>query len=254
MRQTTSRPEDGHQPIESSANPTTHPSAHRLDETANRDETPPNPPGTITTGTTTVGAVGTDGVVLAADQRASLGGQFVTNRSARKIEPVADRIAVAFSGSVSDAQSFVRQLRGDLRLYELRHDRPPSIETAATVAGELVRTGPYRVLDLVLGGVDDEPAVYQIGRGGGVMSAAYAASGSGMQLAYGVLEDAYEPDARTSACRHTVATAVAAATNRDTASGDGMTIATITETGLEIDRFDEPREAVTATAPETEVA
>lgn len=201
----------------------------------------------IKTGTTTVGLAGTDGAVLAADTRASLGGQFVTNRTARKIEPVADRVAVAFSGSVSDAQSFVRRLRAELRQYELERDRPAPVETAATVAGDLVRRGPYRILDLVLAGVDDEPAVYQIGGGGGVMRAPYAASGSGMQLAYGALEDAYEPDRSVADLRRTAARAVRGAAERDTASGDGLTVATITDDDLELERYDDLERAVGAT-------
>ncbi len=171
----------------------------------------------------------------------------MTNRTARKIAPVDDRTAVAFAGSVSDAQSFVRGLRAELRLYALRHDGSASIETAATVAGDLVRRGTYRILDLVLGGVDDEPAVYQIGPGGGVMRTEYAASGSGMQLAYGALEGAYESDLPLADLRETAARAVYSATERDTASGDGMTIATITGDDLEIEVFDAPGDAVAAT-------
>ncbi|WP_440764319.1 proteasome subunit alpha [Natronorubrum sp. DTA7] len=205
-------------------------------------------PNEIKTGTTTVGAVGADGVVLAADTRASLGGRFVTNRSARKIEPVADRTAVAFSGSVSDAQSFVRHLRAELREYELRHGDAASVETAATVAGDLVRRGPYRILDLVLAGVDDGPAVYQIGGGGGVMETAYAASGSGMQLAYGSLEGSYEPDLPLADLRRVVATAVESATERDTASGDGMTIATSTADSLDLEQFGSVADGVASTA------
>lgn len=196
------------------------------------------PSGVVKTGTTTVGAVGSDGVVLAADTRASLGGRFVTNQRMRKIAPVDDRIAVAFAGSVSDAQAFVRRLRTELRLYEMRHGSPASVETAATTAGDLVRRGPYRVLDLVLGGVDEDPSVYDIGQGGGVMQSDYAASGSGMQLAYGALEGAYEPDLPVSELATVVSEAVRNATERDTASGDGMTVATITDEALDLDAYD----------------
>lgn len=202
--------------------------------------------GIIKTGTTTVGLAGTDGVVLAADTRASLGGQFVTNRTARKIEPVADRTAVAFAGSVSDAQSFVRHLRAELSRYELERDRPAAVETAATVAADLVRRGPYRMLDLLLAGVDDEPAVYRIDGGGGVMASPYAASGSGMQLAYGALEAAYEPRLPVAELRPIAARAVRGAAERDTASGDGLTIGTITDDDLGIERFDDLEGAVAA--------
>nr|WP_247004033.1 proteasome subunit alpha [Halosolutus gelatinilyticus] len=204
--------------------------------------------GIVETGTTTLGAVGHGGVVLAADTRASIGGgRFVTNRAVQKVEAVDERTAVAFAGGVSDAQSFVRHLRADLRVYELRHDRSASVETAATVAGDLLRRGPYRILDLVLAGVDDEPAVYQIGPGGGVMRSEYAASGSGRQLAYGALESFYEADLPLSDLRSIAATAVRGATERDTASGDGMTIATITSDEFELAQYDGVERAIAAT-------
>lgn len=222
--------------LESSFVPATDPGGTTPNQSGG--PSPADRPTAVTTGTTTVGVVGSDGVVLAADRRASLGGRFVTNQTARKIEPVADHVGLAFSGSVSDAQSFVRRLRAELDGYELRHDRPATVETAATVAGDLIRRGPFRILDLVLGGVDEAPAVYQIGGGGGVMKTRYAASGSGMQLAYGALEGAYEPDLPVAELRRVAATAVRNATERDTASGDGLTVATITADGLDLEAFD----------------
>ncbi|ELY95203.1 20S proteasome subunits A and B [Natrialba hulunbeirensis JCM 10989] len=215
----------------------------------------------IETGTTTVGLAGADGVVLAADRRASLGGRFVTNRTARKVVPVDDHTALTFAGSVGEAQSFVRQLRAERSRYEHATDRSPSVETTATVAGDLLRSGPYQHLELVLGGTFPEPAVYQVGPGGGVMDTPYAASGSGMQLAYGRLEDAYEPDHSVDTLRALATTAIRNATERDTASGDGMTIATLTLDGDEhehkyeyerefeqFEQFESIDAAVTATA------
>ncbi|WP_207592546.1 proteasome subunit alpha [Halomontanus rarus] len=226
----------------------------------------------VKTGTTTVAVAGTDGVVLAADTRASIGGgRFVANRTTQKIEPIGDRAAVAFSGSVSDAQSFVRRLRAEARLYQLEHGRSMSLESLATLAGGLVRRGPYRVLDLLLAGVEDgggrgsgskadnddgdgddvRTAVYDIGPGGGVMTTDYAASGSGMQLTYGALEGTIgvesDADRTVAGLRPIVAGAVRSATARDTASGDGMTLATITADGLELERFGD-LEAVEADA------
>lgn len=208
---------------------------------------------TVTTGTTTVGLAGSDGVVLAADSRASLGGRFVTNRSIRKVEPIGDRAAVTFSGGVSDAQSFVRSLRAERRLYELRTGSEPSTETLATVAGDLLRHGPFRILDLVLGGAIDEPAIYDIDPAGGVLATDVAASGSGMQLAYGALEGAFDPDLPVTELGTVAATAIRSATERDTASGDGMTVATITADGIELERFDDLDSAIDATARDEEV-
>ena len=204
----------------------------------------------VTTGTTILALTGADGVVLAADTRASLAGRFVTNRSVQKVESIDDRTALAFSGSVGDAQSFLRRLRLEAKRYELHHGGPMPVETVATVAGNLLRGGPYQVLDPVLAGFDTEPAVYDVDLGGGVLRTEYAASGSGMQLAYGALEDAYDAEASVETLRTVAATTVRSAAARDTASGDGLTIATITADGIDLERFDDleaapPLEAAT---------
>ena len=49
------------------------------------------------TGTTTVGLVAADGVVLATDRRASLGGRFVSNKDVVKVEQVHPTAPVAAS-------------------------------------------------------------------------------------------------------------------------------------------------------------
>ncbi|MFP8958195.1 proteasome subunit alpha [Natrialbaceae archaeon A-CW3] len=181
----------------------------------------------VSTGTTIVGATGTDSVVLAGDTRASLGGRFVTNQDVRKVEPIGDRAAVGFTGSVSSAQALVRQLRAEMRLYEHRHNRSPSTSTLASMAASLLRSGRLPMLELVLVGMDEQPAVYSIGRDGSILESPFAAAGSGMQVAYGALEEGYRNDLSSGETRSIVTSAVAAATERDTASGDGMTIVTI---------------------------
>lgn len=95
------------------------------------------------------------------------------------------------------------------------------------MAGSLLRSGRFPMLELVLVGMDDQPAVYSVGRGGSILDSPFAAAGSGMQVAYGALEDAFRDDLSVDETRSIVASAVAAATERDTASGDGMTVVTI---------------------------
>ena len=194
--------------------------------------------GGVSTGTTVVGLAGSDGVVLAADARASLGGRFVTNRSMRKVEPIGETTAVAFSGGVSGAQSLVDGLRAERRLYELDHDRPASTRALANSAAGRIRTGRLGPLWILVGGFDDGPELYEVGAGGGLMESPYAAAGSGMQLAYGTLERSFEPGQFVESLWPIAADAVAAAAERDTASGDGTTIATITADGTTLEAFD----------------
>ncbi len=147
------------------------------------------------TGTTTIGITTDEGVVIATDMRASLGGRFVSNKDVQKVEQIHPTGALTLVGSVGGAQSFIRTLRAEVNLYESRRDEPMPIEALATLAGNFARGGPFRAINPILGGVDAEGShVYSIDPAGGVMADDYTVTGSGMQLAYGLLEQEYEDD------------------------------------------------------------
>lgn len=186
----------------------------------------------LETGTTTVGLVAADGVVLATDRRASLGGRFVANKNVAKIEQVHPTAALTIAGSVGSAQAFVRRLRAETNLYESRRDGDMSMEALATYASNLIRG--MRVHPL-LGGVDETGGhLYEIDPAGGLMEDAYGATGSGMQLAYGVLEREFGEDLTVAEAESAAVAAVDAATERDTASGNGVSVARIATDGVEI--------------------
>ncbi len=192
------------------------------------------------TGTTTVGLVTADGVVLAADRRTSLGGQFVSNKQSIKIEQVHPTAAVTLSGSVGAGQAFIRQLRSTANLYEARRGEPMDMDALAQTAGRLLRG--TRSMP-VLGGVDgDGPRAFQIDPAGGVLEDTYTASGSGMQLATGALERLYEEDLTLSEGVSVAAEAVESAMERDTASGNGITVARITPEDVMIDSYTDSTE------------
>jgi proteasome beta subunit len=197
----------------------------------------------LKTGTTTVALAATDGVVLAADRRAALGGRFVANKNAIKIEPVHDRAAVTISGSVGGGQSFVRQLRVQADLYETRRGTEMSMDALAQTAANVIRGMQAQPL---LGGVeaDGTPRVFSIDGAGGVLEDDYVASGSGMTLATGALERLYDPEMSVEAAVSVAAEAVDAASERDTASGNGITVARITADGVQQDSYDETTEVL----------
>jgi proteasome beta subunit len=188
------------------------------------------------TGTTTVGIATEDGVVIATDMRASLGGRFVSNKDVQKVEQIHPTAAMTLVGSVGGAQSFIRSLRAEASLYETRRGKPMDIDALATLAGNFARGGPFRAIHPILGGVDEEGShVYSIDPAGGVMADDYTVTGSGMQLAYGVLEGDYEPGLSTGDATSLAARAVEAAVERDTGSGNGVFLAEITEEGVDIE-------------------
>ncbi|WP_415382677.1 proteasome subunit beta [Halosimplex sp. TS25] len=192
---------------------------------------------TFDTGTTIVAVSAADAVVMAADQRMSLGGRFTANKNVRKISRVHPHAALAISGSVGPAQDAIRSIRAEASLYESRRGEPMTMQALSQTAGHIVRGLPIAP---ILGGVDDTGGhVYELDGGGSVMEDAYAAGGSGMQVAYGVLEGRFEPDASRSEATETAVAAVEAASERDTASGNGVTVATVTSDGVEIEALDE---------------
>ena len=195
------------------------------------------------TGTTTVGISTEDGVVIATDKRASLGGRFVSNKNVQKVEQVHPTAALTLVGSVGGAQSFIRNLRAESNLYESRRGEKMSIHAMATLAGNFARGGPFFAINPILGGVDDDGShVYSIDPAGGVMKDDYTVTGSGMQLAHGALEGEYSEDLSIEEARTLAARAVHAATERDTGSGNGIFVATVTGDGVEIEDFDDVTE------------
>ncbi|WP_135302052.1 archaeal proteasome endopeptidase complex subunit beta [Haloarcula amylovorans] len=192
------------------------------------------------TGTTTVGISTDDGVIIATDRRASLGGRFVSNKNVQKVEQIHPTAALTLVGSVGGAQSFIRSLRSEANLYEVRRDEPLSIHALATLAGNFARGGPFFAINPILGGVDAEGShVYSIDPAGGVLKDKYTVTGSGTMVATGTIEGEYDPEMDLEDARNLAIRAVEAAAERDTGSGNGVVIAEVTADGVDIDRFDD---------------
>ncbi|MEF8871347.1 MAG: archaeal proteasome endopeptidase complex subunit beta [Haloarculaceae archaeon] len=203
------------------------PSGDRDEETVNK------------TGTTTIGISTAEGVVIATDMRASLGGRFVSNKNVQKVEQIHPTAALTLVGSVGGAQSFIRTLRAEVNLYEARRGTDMSMQALSTLAGNFARGGPFLAINPILGGIDDDGShVYSIDPAGGVMEDDYTITGSGLTVAYGTLEDRYEEDMTNEEAQHAAAAGIKAAAERDTGSGNGIYIAEVTEEGVDISDYD----------------
>lgn len=66
------------------------------------------------TGTTTVGIVAKDAIVLAADKRATAG-YYIAEKNVTKILPINDRMMVTITGVVSDIQLMIKYIRAELK-------------------------------------------------------------------------------------------------------------------------------------------
>lgn len=187
------------------------------------------------TGTTIVGITTSAGVVMASDMRASLGGRVVSNKSVQKVEEIQPNAALSMSGSVGGAQSYIRTLRAEANLYEARRGEYMSVNALATMGSNLLRGGPFFIVVPILGGVDDDGShVFSLDPSGASLADDYTAQGSGMPYALGVLEQEYGEDLTMDEAVTVSARAIDSATERDTASGNGIHVTKITRDQVEI--------------------
>jgi proteasome beta subunit len=189
------------------------------------------------TGTTTLGMTTDKGVILAADKRAALGGRLVSNKTAKKVFELDENLGLTIAGSVGDAQRIVRVMRSQLKLHKLE-TKELSVKGAGTLLSNILHNNKMMPFmnQFILGGINDEGGiVYSLDPAGGLMPHdGYTATGSGSQMAFGVLEDNHEEEIDHEEGKKVASRAIQAAMERDTASGNGIMVAEITEDGFEI--------------------
>jgi len=190
-------------------------------------------PKIMSTGTTTIGLVCKDGVILASDTRVTMG-YFVAHKKGKKIYKIDDHLAMTIAGGVADAQRTVDILRANAHLYRVLHKRPMPVAAAARLlANVLFSARAFPLLTQILvGGVDSEGYhVFSLDPLGSVTEEKFVATGSGSPIAYGVLEDRYNPNRSVKEMLPVVVKAVNSAMKRDTASGDSFDVAIINASG-----------------------
>ncbi len=183
-------------------------------------------------GTTTIGVVCTDGVILSSDTRVTMG-YFVAHKQGKKIYQIDDHIAITISGGVADAQYVVEVLKVNAKLYKLNNGRPMPIKAASRlVANVLFSARGGLMAQILVGGVDSTgPHVFSLDPFGSLTEEKCVATGSGSPIAYGVLEDKYKEGAQIKDVLPVVVRAVDSAMKRDIASGNNFDISVITKEG-----------------------
>lgn len=185
-------------------------------------------------GTTTVGLVCKDGLVMASERRATMG-NLVASRRARKIYQISDKVGLTTAGSVGDAQFLTRLMKVETYLYNIRKEQEPTVKSIATMVSNLLNSTRYfpYLVQLIIGGVDENgPTVFSLDPvGGAIEEEDIVATGSGSMTAYGVLEDRYSSDLTVDQGVELVIRAVTSAMKRDSASGDGIDVVKITKDG-----------------------
>jgi proteasome beta subunit len=192
------------------------------------------PPAELKTGTTTVGMIAKDCVVLASDQRATMG-FLIANKTAKKIFKVTDRIGATIAGSVADAQAIMDLLAAEAKLFEIQRGRPIRVKALTRLLSNIMfqGRGAY-MLACVVGGFDDEGAqVFYTDFVGSVIPDKFVSTGSGSPVALGVLEAEYKDDLPKKKAIELAVRAVAAAIERDAASGNSILVSVIDKDGYQ---------------------
>ncbi|MBN2122092.1 archaeal proteasome endopeptidase complex subunit beta [Candidatus Micrarchaeota archaeon] len=187
------------------------------------------------TGTTTVGLVCRDGVILASDKRATMG-FYIASKDVLKIAKINDRIAMTIAGGVGDAQTLVRWMKAEIKLYELKNGRKMSVEAAATLLANILSQNKFYpfFVQLLIGGVDSKARIFSVDMMGGVTEEKYTATGSGSPIAMGLIEELYVPSGDIKDNVGVAIKAVNTAMKRDAASGEGVSVMLITQKGAQL--------------------
>ncbi|UCE44447.1 MAG: archaeal proteasome endopeptidase complex subunit beta [Candidatus Bathyarchaeota archaeon] len=186
-------------------------------------------------GATTIGAVCSDGVILASEKRVSYG-YMVVSRVGKKVFKITNRIGAACAGLVSDMQILVREVEAYANLFNLDAGRPMPVKSTAKVMSNLLfsrRLAPL-ITQTIVGGMDEDGAsLYVLDVLGSVIPDKYAAVGSGAEIAIGVLEERYKDGMTTEEAKELLVRAMKSAVRRDIMSGDGADFLIITDQGIQ---------------------
>ena len=186
-------------------------------------------------GTTTVGLVCKDGVVLATEMRATMG-NLIGHKTTQKLFKISDNMGLTVAGLVGDAQMLARWLSAEVKLYELKHGTQMSLKAASTLMANIMNGRRYMPfwVQLLLGGKDSAGShVYSLDAAGGSIPDKFQTTGSGSPFVYGVLEDRFKENMSVAEGKKLGVRALTAAMKRDSASGDGISMCVIDSKGFQ---------------------
>jgi proteasome beta subunit len=189
----------------------------------------------IKKGTTTCAISCTDGVVLAADTRASAG-LFIADRHVMKIQKVDNHLGMTIAGGVADAQNLVDTMRYNSNIYRLTRKEPIPISSAARLCSNILfnqRYFPYYV-QIIMAGFDyreREGKIYNIDLFGSMTTEKFISTGSGSPVAYGYLESEYRDGIGVDEAHKIAIQSIAAAIRRNAGTGDGINAVIINQNG-----------------------
>lgn len=194
----------------------------------------------VKTGTTCIGVLFKGGVILAADRRMTAG--YIASDNTTKVYELNKSIVATKAGHAADSQRLMRSLGAELKLIELKNERPARVKEAAM----LVNSAQFQsrmhgsVMSILLGGYDDREGIqlFNLSPDGTIMPhSGFAVDGSGSIWIKGVFDNEFKSDMSEKDALALVEKAFMTSFKNDNMSGGGIIVKVITKDGIrEVER------------------
>lgn len=190
----------------------------------------------LQTGTTTVGIIIKDGVVIATESQATAG-YFVASKQAQKLFEINKYTAATIAGGVADSQYIVNQLRALSKLKEVEEEQVPEPKYVASICRNILFSGrTYYLSMMIIGGYslrENNGKLYGIDLLGTLYEEKeYISFGSGSPFVLGILEADWKPNLTKAKAIELIKTAITSAKERDAGSGFELQICSIDKDGF----------------------
>lgn len=192
-------------------------------------------------GTTLIGIVCKEGIVMASD-RQTTGGNIVMHKDTQKTVPINDYLLYSGCGLAAAIRRTSKIIGAELRLKELHSKSKPTVRQSANLLAQIIYYNirqPSMIPDemgALIGGFNEDGSteLYTIDPAGNIqiVSDFDASIGSGMQYVLGLLERQYKKNISVDDGVKLAVEALKSSTQRDTGSGYGIDVFTITKNGI----------------------
>ncbi|KAK0553504.1 proteasome core particle subunit beta 2 [Tilletia horrida] len=192
-------------------------------------------PKATSTGTTIVGTIFKDGVVLGADTRATEG-PIVADKNCEKIHYIADHMYCCGAGTAADTEFITQLISSNIQLHELNTGRRARVVTAMTMLKQrLFQYQGHIGAALVLGGYDASgPQLFTVAPHGSTDKLPYVTMGSGSLAAMAVFESGWKKDMTREEAIALVTAAIESGIYNDLGSGSNVDVCVIQKSGTEM--------------------
>ena len=190
----------------------------------------------VKTGTTCIGFLFKDGVLLSADRRVTT--YKIESDKFTKIFNVSSNAVATIAGHASPAQLFMRYLKSEVKLLELKKERTARVYEVASVLNSFQYSGARSqgaIVASILGGFDEKngASLYDMSPDGTMIDVEpYATTGSGSIFVKSILDSQYKKDMSEKEALDLLDKCFKASFKNDSASGGGYIARIVTKDGI----------------------